>query len=119
MTQAFVLPWPVSANRLWRSYRGRVVCSREYKNWRDIAGKTIMQLRPKRHRGPVEVSIELGAPTKWQRYDPDNKTKSVLDLLVAMQIIESDDSKTVKKISVCEGSGFIGARVTVSPWGAA
>jgi len=91
-----------------------VVTSTLYRRWQEVAGKEVMRQRPQRHHGPVEVSIELGAPNR-RPFDPDNKVKGILDLLVAMRVVESDDREIVRKVSVCEGSGFTGAKVTIAP----
>jgi crossover junction endodeoxyribonuclease RusA len=106
------LPWPPSANAIWRSYRGRVVRSAAYKAWRDIAGKEIMMQRPKKHRGPVDVTIELASPSR-RKFDLDNRAKSILDLLVDMRVIEGDGADTVQRLTVSCGRGFVGAKISV------
>ena len=103
-----------AANAIWRSYRGRVVRSANYKAWRDIAGKEILIQRPKKHRGPVDVTIELASPSR-RKFDLDNRAKSILDLLVDMQVIQGDDADTVQRLTVFCGQGFVGARISVAP----
>ena len=88
--------------------------SEAYRVWRDIAGKEILIQRPKKHRGPVDVTIELASPSK-RKFDLDNRAKSVLDLLVDMQVIQGDDAATVQRLTVSCGKGFVGARISVEP----
>ncbi len=74
----------------------------------------MMIQRPHPVRGPVEISIELCAPTA-RAYDLDNRVKALLDLLVAHAKIDGDDNHTVKRLVVAQGMGFTGARITVTP----
>ena len=114
-TQTLRLPWPPSANCLWRSYRGNVVRSEGYKAWWDEAGWSLAAQRPKQHRGPVSLSVRLRSPTK-QAYDPDNRLKACLDLLTALHVIEADDNSIVKAISVVvSDTGEPGAKIHVAP----
>jgi hypothetical protein len=48
---------PPSTNRLWRSWRGRVVCSKRDTQWREAAGWKLALLRPVRITGPVTITI--------------------------------------------------------------
>lgn len=93
------LPYPVSVNALYRSVGGRSILSERYRKWKAEAGLTLMAQRPKKVKGPVSVLVELRPPNKRRR-DIDNVGfKAVLDLLVAMQIIEADDGRCVKEIT--------------------
>jgi Holliday junction resolvase RusA-like endonuclease len=112
--QSFVISWPPSTNSLWRAYRGRNILSRPARLWAIKAEKELLDQGARPTRGPVEVDIELCAPTR-RAFDPDNRTKAVLDLLVKSYVIEDDNNSIVKRISVSIGEGFVGARVTIRP----
>src|SRR5262245_38103277 len=83
------LPLPPSVNRLWRAGRGRIYRSKPYMAWRESAGWELVAQRPVHIPGPVTVVIAAGCPDRRRR-DIDNLGKSVLDLLVAHQVIEDD-----------------------------
>jgi Holliday junction resolvase RusA-like endonuclease len=64
--------------------------------------------------GKVHVHIELASPHR-RRFDPDNKAKALLDLLVKNKIIEADDDSIMKRLTVePDGEGFLGARITIT-----
>ena len=55
------------------------------------------------------------SPTK-QAYDADNRLKALIDLCVAHQVIEADDNRIVRAISVrVSDTGEPGARIEVTP----
>jgi Holliday junction resolvase RusA-like endonuclease len=84
------LPLAPSANRLWRSGRGRVYRSSAYEDWRKEAGWELKAQRPGRVEGSVEVTITAGKPD-GRRRDLDNIAgKALLDLLVEHQVIADD-----------------------------
>lgn len=108
------LPFPPSANRLWRNYRGRTVISEGYRAWKEAAGWQLQSQRPKKHEGPVNITIKLTLPDK-RRQDIDNRIKPILDLLCAHQIIASDDSRIVKAVSISLAHGGPGASIDITP----
>jgi crossover junction endodeoxyribonuclease RusA len=103
------LPWPPSANSLWRSVRGKVVRNEAYKSWWNAAGWELAAQRPMKHRGPIKLSVRLRSPTK-QAYDADNRLKACLDLLTALHVIEADDNRIVKRITATPASPARGSR---------
>jgi Holliday junction resolvase RusA-like endonuclease len=95
------LPFPISANRLWRSNRNRVHISPEYHKWKIAAdglfylylsGKTRPQMI-----GKFTVSIILGDHER-RRGDGDNRIKCVLDWLQSRSLIRND--------SMCDGGAW-------------
>lgn len=81
------LPLPPSANRIWRSFRGRMVKSSEYRAWKDAAA--------------VSIAHQLGGqpPLEWfsasiimppTRRDLDNSVKPTLDALQAGGAVVDD-----------------------------
>jgi crossover junction endodeoxyribonuclease RusA len=111
MPTTITVALPPSVNRLWRTWRGRVVCSKTYAARRETAGSELLTQRPKRIAGPVSVTIVAGRPDRRRR-DIDNLGKAVLDLLVAHQVI-ADDSLVVSLASSWDTTITPG-RVTVS-----
>ena len=114
MIQTFILDWPPSTNTIWRAYKGRNILALRYRQWRDGAGKQLVSLKVKPIKGPVFVEIELCSPTK-RSFDLDNRIKPILDLLVINGVIEADDAMVVPSLHVRASSGFVGARITLTP----
>jgi Holliday junction resolvase RusA-like endonuclease len=85
------VPLPPSANRLWRSARGRVFKSREYTEWMLQADLSVIGNRqyPKRKiTGQFEIRILLS--NKGRRGDGDNRVKGCLDFCESRQIVSND-----------------------------
>lgn len=114
MKQTFHLPWPISVNSLWRAYKGRNILSMKARVWAKDAEKVLAVQNPRAIAGPVMLTICLAPPTK-RAFDIDNRPKCLIDLLVRCGVIEADDCRTVKKLTVELGTGFVGAKVTVEP----
>lgn len=113
--RTYALPWPPSVNNKMASVNGRQILTAAARKWYEHAGEELGLQRPKAIKGPVELSIELCAPTK-RPYDPDNRIKMTLDALVKTGIIEDDNNKIVRKLTVepierRDGCAF----VTVTP----
>jgi Holliday junction resolvase RusA-like endonuclease len=112
--QTFHLPWPPTANTMWRSYRRRVVASEGYVDWKNDAGKHLIMQKPKRMKGPVKIEIGLRCPSN-RKWDVDNRTKPVLDLLVSHLVIEGDDHTIVPDVrTYFDPSIAVGAQVTIT-----
>ncbi len=93
-----ILSMPPSINRLYRAVNGRSILSEAYRKWKATAAGEIQAQRPIKYKGPVSVTVVLH-PKDKRRRDLDNAGfKAVLDLLVAMQIIEADDGRIVREI---------------------
>jgi len=112
--QSFVLPWPPSTNSLWRAYRGRNILSFRARQWTLEASKELLAQGARPVHGPVEIEILLRSPTR-RKFDPDNRTKAVLDLLVKNYILEDDNNEIIQRLSVAiDNCGeFTGAKVTI------
>lgn len=94
------LPFPPSANNLFvnAGRRGRIKSSR-YEMWLNEAGWELKSQRPSKMTGRVAVTIAL-CPVSKRRMDADNFNKPVLDLLVKHGVLEGDDSRFVREITV-------------------
>jgi Holliday junction resolvase RusA-like endonuclease len=113
--QTFRLSWPPSVNELWRSFRGRNILSAAARNWAKKAAEELLAQKPTPILGPVSIDIALCSPFGRRRFDPDNRVKALLDLLVKHNVIEGDDNTVIRRYSVEVGEGFQGAIVTISP----
>lgn len=84
------LPFPISANALYRNVKGvgRVKTER-YRTWLQSAGWDVNQARQKPLKGWYRISLTLYENDKRRR-DPDNSFKGVSDLLVTHGLIEDD-----------------------------
>ena len=108
------LPFPPSVNGMFKNVPGRGRApTKEYEAWKHNAG---WELQAQRSRipalaSPVEIRIDLD---ERRRGDADNRTKAVLDLLVAHRIIRSDSKKYVKRVSI-GWEVVTGCRVSIIP----
>lgn len=73
------LPYPPSANRYWRSYRGRVVVSDEAQAYKRMVGLLCNVAAIQPLDGELAVEIDIRRPAK--RRDLDNHAKVLLDSL--------------------------------------
>lgn len=94
------LPWPPSANRIWRSPRrgkfaGRVLLSREARQYRaDVA----LVARGRAEHARLAVGIRAFPPDRRRR-DLDNLCKAALDAMVKAGVIEDDGRIDVLLVS--------------------
>jgi len=108
------LPFPPSANRLWRSTKdGRHYRSPRYQTWFQAAGIEINRQRPGKIEGQFSVLLQLGRPDRRRR-DLDNLMKPVLDLLQHYGIIENDS--LAQHVSVHWSETIKGAHVVLAKW---
>lgn len=84
-----VLPEPPSANRWWRNVNGRMVTSKEA---RDYKARIALTVRDRKHAGPVKISLD------WYRGrrsgDLDKRIGVVLDALQG--VLYENDSQIVE-----------------------
>lgn len=115
-----VLPYPVSTNRYWRSFRNRMVRSKEADEYKRVTAHAALVAGWKSLAGPVKVVIcmrpkatKAGAASK-ARMDLDNCIKVTLDALNG--VAYADDSQVVRLEAEIGGpmSGG-GLVVTVEP----
>ena len=116
-----VLPYPPSANRIWRVVKRRkkpVIKSEAYRAWQEAAGWYIRAAGIQRTMTEdVAVTIELVKCNR--RSDCDNAVKPILDILQHCHVIGNDNQ--VKHHTVIDRTDekdidFKGARVTVTPF---
>lgn len=86
---AITIPYPPSANSLWRAVGGRNIKSEPYRSWLRTAGWLVQGQRPDKVSGPYRMRLEAQRPDKRRR-DLGNLEKPVSDLLVACGVIRDD-----------------------------
>jgi Holliday junction resolvase RusA-like endonuclease len=87
-----------SVNALYRNVRGRGrVKTARYRSWIRGQLKALVAQRARPVVPPVAILIEL--PDNM-RGDPDNRTKAILDLLVAASIIPDDNIGIIKQLFI-------------------
>lgn len=82
-----ILPWPPSANRLWRSVNGRNIKSAVYRAWLTEAAYALRG-HPA-YLGPYTMTLTATRPDRRRR-DLSNLLKAVEDSLQTAGIIEDD-----------------------------
>jgi len=73
------LPLPPSHNRLWRAVNGRVIRSKEYRDWIRDCGPWLMLAKGEPLEGAVIVVLDVYF--RDRRRDADSAIKPVLDIL--------------------------------------
>lgn len=86
---SFTLPYPPSANRLWRYVDARAIKSAPYRAWLKEAALTIMSQRPKPCKGRFRLFATVSPPDRRIR-DIDNLAKPILDAIAEARLIEND-----------------------------
>ena len=84
------LPYPPSANRYWRVWRGRPVMSSEARAYKAQVAALLRDRQPE--TGPVALEVEVIRPAK--RGDLDNSLKVLLDALKGT--VFEDDQQVVE-----------------------
>ena len=83
------LPYPPSANHIWRTAGKRVYRSKRYMEWLEEAAGMAIGQRQGGIKGPYKISIDAVRPDKRVR-DLGNLEKPISDLLVQIGTIEDD-----------------------------
>lgn len=105
-----ILPFPPTTNHLFAGKAKRFQ-SRQYKAWRDEAGKALMSQRPAMiFKAPVEMTLKLGRPDNRRR-DLANYEKAVSDLLVDAGVL-ADDS-LIERLVMEWSQGVRGVQIEI------
>ena len=114
------LPMPPTTNNLFATDRSsrRRFRTAEYLAWVKEAGYRLnAQLPPVRGfsmAGKVALLIEVAEPKTARRQDVCNREKAVTDLLVSHRVLQGDDQRFVREITM-RWADVAGVRVTVKP----
>lgn len=111
-----VLPYPISANRYFRNFRGRMVISSEAKAYKKQVAWTFHALGIKPAEGDVSLTVKLhpkltktGAASRTL-IDLDNALKVVFDALQGVLYV---NDKQVKKLTAEVGEPVDGGGLSV------
>ena len=83
------LPMPPSVNRLYRAWQGRVIKSREYREWLGACQVAMRHQRPLKVFDPYVMTVEAVRPDKRRR-DLGNLLKATEDICKDIGMIEDD-----------------------------
>jgi crossover junction endodeoxyribonuclease RusA len=109
------LPFPPSTNGLFANVAGKGrIRSDRYRQWANAAGWELKSQKPKKVSGPVSIAIYVEEKRDRKR-DIDNLAKGPLDLLVSHRIIDGDDIKTIRRVSLEWSKSVSGCRVAIAP----
>jgi crossover junction endodeoxyribonuclease RusA len=101
------LPWPPSVNRYWRNVKGRVLVSKEGRDYRKkVCNQSLLHRFPRLGKARLRMSITAFPPDRRRR-DLDNILKAVLDALQAAGVYH-DDSQ-IDELSITRASDLKGA----------
>lgn len=98
------LPYPISANRYWRTFRNRAVLSSEAQLYKKTVASIALQNQQILHNGSVAICITVQPKANKDGsasrviLDLDNCLKVVLD---ALQGVAYENDKQVKRITAC------------------
>lgn len=112
--QVLTLPYPPSANALWRAVAGRNIASTAYRSWKREALTLLMLQRPRKVVGPYRLTVVATRPDRRRR-DLGNLLKALEDCLVEGNVVR-DDSDAVSiwlRWSDAEPDKAAGVRVSV------
>lgn len=105
------LPYPPSANRMWRHVGKKVLRSAEYEQWRRTSSAIIrMETRGKSLEGPYAMTVHVGRPDRRRR-DIDNLVKPVGDVMVLAGAVEDDCN--CQRVEAAWAADVTGVRVTI------
>lgn len=97
------LPWPPSVNRYWRSVKGRVLISRDGREYRVDVQQHVRAQLPSLgtpENGRLEVVITAYPPDRRRR-DLDNMLKATLDALQHAGVIADDGD--IDRLAITRG----------------
>jgi crossover junction endodeoxyribonuclease RusA len=87
------LPYPPSANRYWRKFRGNMVVSAEAKAYREVVATRLYGVKP--YTGDVSLTVGVYRPQKSG--DLDGRLKQLLDALQGYLYV--DDKQIVRIVA--------------------
>jgi crossover junction endodeoxyribonuclease RusA len=107
------LPYPPSANALWRSFNGRNIASRSYRAWTTAAlAEIAAQKPPATIQGDYWLMLIAGRPDRRRR-DLGNLEKPVSDALVKAGVIADDCNATEILLAWSDDPPSRAARVVI------
>ena len=106
------LSMPPTTNNLFAGNGKRRFRSAEYAAWIKDAGYRLNAQRPPLMAGKVAILIEVEEPKTKIRQDVANREKAVTDLLVSHRVIQGDDQRFVRELTM-RWAPVEGVKVTI------
>ena len=104
----FELPWPPSINRYYRTFRGRILISKDGREYR----KTVCNLLEGMKVVPGRLAVEIHAyPPDRRKRDLDNIQKALLDSIEHSGLIEDDAN--IDKLTTIRREIIKGGKVSI------
>lgn len=116
---AILVPWPPSANRIWRIGNGKAYLSPKYKEFKKNVEAEVRKATGEAPKpllsGKFDVEITLYPPTRRKR-DVDNCVKPILDALTSAGVWRDDEDvwQVLVRRSFVRRSGY--AYVVIKPF---
>lgn len=110
------LPLSPSTNHLFATVGKKRIRTVEYTAWAKEAGYLLNKQRPPLMAGKVILLIEVEEPKTAIRQDCTNRIKAVEDLLVSHRVLQGDDQRFVRSVTVA-WADVAGVRITIRPVG--
>ena len=107
----YQLPYPPSANRIWRTHKGRTLLSKNARDYRKAVTWCLRTAQAIRLEGRLSVEITVHPPDKRRR-DIDNVVKPILDALQYAGLY--DDDSQIDRLLVQRSEQVAGGNITVS-----
>jgi crossover junction endodeoxyribonuclease RusA len=113
-SNTIVMPYPISTNRYYRTFRNITSLSKEGKLFKHKVKLANLRLKPTLHDVMIDITIHPKQRKNGNSYnqiiDIDNGLKCILDSLIG--IVYNDD-RQVKDLHVAYGTAKIGGAATV------
>lgn len=115
---ALALPYPPSANALWRNVGGKTLVSAPYRKWKALAFSEIAEqgagrLHRKTVTGPYQMALMADRPDRRRR-DLGNLEKAASDALVASGVVADDCDATKISLAWSTRAPGKGAKVWIT-----
>lgn len=109
------LPYPPSVNHYWRNFKGRVLISREGRDYREAVRWALLAQRVVRQVGRLAVEVDVYPPDNRRR-DLDNTQKGLLDSLAHGGAYSDDSQIDQLVLTRCEVTRGGRVVVRIKPW---
>lgn len=107
------LPWPPTGNQYYRRHQGRVLISKEGRQYQKTVRDEVLVQRVPAITDKSRLAVEILAfPPDGRKRDLDNLNKALLDAIAAAGVIPDDEQ--IDDLRICRMSQEGQGRVQVS-----